>query len=325
MRQLLAVLIFASATSAVALELDMPADCVIGETCFLQQFADMDPGPGTVDPLCGAATYDGHKGTDIRLLSMEDIAADVAVLAMAPGRVLRVRDGVTDRLVTTDRDRQAAAGRECGNGIVMAHDGGFETQYCHLRMNSVAVKPGDRVASGDRLGAIGASGMAQFPHVHVAVRKDGVEIDPLTGRALGAGCGDDPSLAASLFKPAIARALAEGVTSVLALGLAGDVVDHAALTAHGPPPSATPSSGATVGWAWFSNLRLGDRIRLTVITPDGNILARQTTEPADRHKADYSAYAGKRGRPAPGGYRVSAELIRDGVPIFERSATVTIE
>ena len=186
---------------ALAVEFSLPADCSLGDTCFFQQFPDMAPGPAAVDPFCGSATYDGHKGVDLRIRSMADIKRSVPVVAVADGKVLRIRDGVVDRLVTTAADRRSVAGKECGNGIVIQHADGLETQYCHLRLGSVAVKPGETVKRGDVIGAIGASGMAQFPHVHLTVRLNGKIVDPFTGKPLSAGCTKDRANADPIFAP----------------------------------------------------------------------------------------------------------------------------
>ena len=69
-------------------------------------------------------------------------------------------------------------GRDCGNGVVIDHDDGWQTQYCHLRRGSVGVTRGQAVARGDRLGVVGMSGRTQFPHLHLSVRRDGAVIDP---------------------------------------------------------------------------------------------------------------------------------------------------
>ena len=118
-------------SAACALELALPAQCIIGKDCFIQQYPDMDAGPGASDPFCGSSTYDGHDGIDLRIPSMADVARGVAVVAMADGTVLRSRDGEPDHLVTSEADRVAVADKECGNGMIVDHGGGFEVQYCH--------------------------------------------------------------------------------------------------------------------------------------------------------------------------------------------------
>jgi hypothetical protein len=68
-------------------ELQWPVDCILGQDCFIQQFADHDAGAGAKDFSCGGATYDGHDGTDIRLRTTADAAKGVNVLAARGGVV----------------------------------------------------------------------------------------------------------------------------------------------------------------------------------------------------------------------------------------------
>ncbi len=309
---------------ALAAEISLPADCTLGENCFFQQFPDMAPGPAAVDPFCGSATYDGHKGVDLRVLSMVDIRRAVPVVAVADGKVLRIRDGVVDRLAITPEEQKAVAAEECGNGIVIQHADGLETQYCHLRRGSVAVAPGDMVKRGDVIGAVGASGMAQFPHVHLSVRRNGEAIDPITGRPLTAGCLKDMAAADPLFSPEVIGEIKNDGASLLAFGLAGEVLKHNTLVTQGPPATARSDSSLWIAWAWFINLHQGDQINYRVQGPDGNILLQQTSKAIDHSKATYSAYFGKSKSPAPGDYEVTVGLIRDGAAIIEKSKTVTV-
>lgn len=57
------------------------------------------------------------------------------VVAAAPGRVRGVRDGVSDASVR-DTGTEAVKDRECGNGVLIEHGDGWETQYCHLQRAS---------------------------------------------------------------------------------------------------------------------------------------------------------------------------------------------
>ena len=61
---------------------------------------------------------------------------------------------------------------------MIAHDQGWETQYCHLKQGSISVNAADTVQVGDVLGKIGLSGWTQFPHVYISVRHNGTRIDP---------------------------------------------------------------------------------------------------------------------------------------------------
>ena len=96
----------------------LPIACEIGRTCHVQNYVDVDPTPGAKDFTCGSRSYEKHTGTDFRVLSMADKRRGVAVLAAAPGKVLRVRDGAQDVSVR-ERSVGAVAGQECGNGVVV--------------------------------------------------------------------------------------------------------------------------------------------------------------------------------------------------------------
>ncbi|CAK7262052.1 MULTISPECIES: M23 family metallopeptidase [unclassified Shinella] len=321
----IAVVSLLSAAPAPALELGLPAQCELGKTCFMQQYPDMDAGAGVADPLCGSQSYDGHKGTDLRILSMKDMEKGYAVIAVADGKVLRVRDGEADHLVETEEDRARIAGKECGNGIVMQLAEGYEVQYCHLRKGSLAVRPGAEVRKGDRLGEVGSSGFAQFPHVHITLSHGGEPLDPLTGRKLSQGCTSTAPREASLFSPDIVEKLNLTRPDILASGLAGAPVDHQALVKEGPPPQVVASDRMFVAWAWFTNLGKGSTIRLVLKDGQGNTLVDYTSEPLDRDKATFSAFAGRKRTLPPGRYVVDVSVTRSDAVLRSASTAVTIE
>lgn len=301
-----------------------PVDCELGQTCFLQQMPDMDPGPGAADPYCGPATYDGHTGLDIRIRSMADIARGIPVVAMRAGIVQGVRDGEADRLVRTDGDRKAISDRECGNGVLIDHGEGAVTQYCHLRTGSVRVRKGQTVTRGQQLGEVGASGLAQFPHVHAELRIDGKPVDLMTGRRLDAGCDGDLANARPLLEENYAARLGDGDATLLDAGFAAGAVDHDALAETGAPPAPDGNANALTGWAWLANLRKGDRVRLRLEGPAGGVIADVTSKPMNRAKATWSAFAGKRGKPANGPHTLRIEVLRDGKAIRGAERTITI-
>ena len=88
-----------------------------------------------------------------------------------------LRDGIPGIAYTPARASELD-GKECGNGVVIAHDQSWETQYCHLKQGSISVKVGNTVQVGDVLGKIGLSGRTPFPHVHISVCHNGTRIDP---------------------------------------------------------------------------------------------------------------------------------------------------
>jgi murein DD-endopeptidase MepM/ murein hydrolase activator NlpD len=65
-----------------------------------------------------------------------------------------------------------------GNCVVVDHGQGLLTLYLHL--SEIKVKEGERVRRGQELGLSGASGRATGPHLHVAVRWQGVYLNPAT-------------------------------------------------------------------------------------------------------------------------------------------------
>lgn len=94
-----------------------------------------------------------HRGVDVA----GPIGADV--LAAADGRVTVARD---------NRDL-------CGLIVVIVHEPhGYRTVYCHL--SEIAVPPGDLVARGQRIGALGTTGQRAWPgyeHVHLELQRGG--------------------------------------------------------------------------------------------------------------------------------------------------------
>jgi murein DD-endopeptidase MepM/ murein hydrolase activator NlpD len=65
-----------------------------------------------------------------------------------------------------------------GNCVVLDHGQGLLTLYLHL--SEFKVKEGDKVTRGQELGLVGGTGRATGPHLHIAVRWQGVYIDPAT-------------------------------------------------------------------------------------------------------------------------------------------------
>ena len=214
-------------------ELTLPIGCEVGQTCFIQNYVDHDLSPGAQDYMCGAETNHGHNGTDFRLPSMAEQRAGIPVLAAADGQVLRTRDSMPDLSVRTLGSDQIK-GRECGNGVIVAHADGFESEYCHLARSSVRVKPGDLVKSGQVLGNVGLSGNTEFAHLHFTLRQNGKVIDPFAYGAPDGACGGGRSL----WNKDAAGALAYQPVAILNTGFAAHPVTAQQLEAGsiGPVP-----------------------------------------------------------------------------------------
>ena len=63
-----------------------------------------------------------------------------------------------------------------GNCVVIDHGQGLLTLYLH--MSKFSVKQGDDVSKGQEIGLSGGTGRATGPHLHLAVRWQGVYLDP---------------------------------------------------------------------------------------------------------------------------------------------------
>jgi len=289
--------------------LALPIDCEIGRSCIVQNYVDRDPGPEARDYRCGFLTYDGHKGTDIRVIDAEALRKGVAVLAAAPGRVRAVRDGMQDVSVRTI-GKAAIAGREAGNSVVIEHGDGWETQYGHMRKGSVAVRAGEIVTAGQKLGLVGLSGNTEFPHVHFEIRRDRNAVDPFTGAGAAEACGVGGR---ALWKSDALEALAYVATGALDAGIAGaaPVVGDGNVD-RGRTERFSSASAAAVFWVQIYGARADDVEEFRLVAPDGRVLSEHRDRIA-RNQAQWLAYAGSRRRetgwPA-GAYRGEYSLYR---------------
>lgn len=307
---------------AAAPVLQWPAACTAGEDCWVVNYVDTDPREGASrDFTCGGQTYDGHSGTDIAIRDWAALERSVDVLAAAAGRVLRTRDGVEDRDPTEEeRRRLLEENRGCGNGVLIEHEGGWQTLYCHMKRGSIAVRPGDSVEAGRKIGQVGQSGNAEFPHLHLDVTRGGEAVDPFTGAAAKEGCGHKGT---PLWAPGTGAGYEP--VSFYAAGFADRRPDFDRLRRDAGTPETLPAeAGALTFWVAFFGAAQGDRIRMEISGPDGKVFASEDiTQEKNRARQFYFIGRRARGGLAPGVYRGSAVLVRalpDGTRI-ERSIT----
>ncbi len=301
-----AVLSLASVAEAGDLRLDWPVDCTLGQDCHIQQYVDHDPGKGSRDFTCNGLSYDGHKGTDIALPSLRAMQAGVDVYAAASGVVIARRDGMADQYLT-EKNRNSIKGRECGNAVTLRHDDGWQTQYCHLKRGSVAVRKGDKVRPGHILGKIGLSGSTQFPHLHVSVRHNEKVVDPFAPKTARA-CTQNKN--AQLWR----KPVEYEAGGLIAIGFAPEVPSYDAVkTGDAGRAPLTQSAEAIVTWVYAFGSRAGDQLRVRISGPGGAKVF-ENTQTLEKPQAQYFRAAGSRlpnGLPR-GTYVTTAELFRKG-------------
>ena len=83
-------------------------------------------------------------------------------------------------VVATDAGTVSAVGHRGPGGLAVCvyHDWGLES--CAYHNSEVFVEVGERVADGQRIAAIGLTGVTSGPHVHWEARTNGVLVDPMT-------------------------------------------------------------------------------------------------------------------------------------------------
>jgi murein DD-endopeptidase MepM/ murein hydrolase activator NlpD len=119
------------------------------------------PRPTRITSTYGAArTFNGevtsrHLGTDF--------AGTVGAPVRAPARAV----------VALVADFYLA-----GHAVYLDHGGGLLTGYFHL--SRIDVAPGDTVAAGQRIGAVGRSGRVTGPHLHWIARYGDLTVDPMS-------------------------------------------------------------------------------------------------------------------------------------------------
>lgn len=265
--------------------LNPPIDCDLGTDCFVQQYVDHDPSGKSMDFRCSNLSYNTHQGTDFALRSLEQMRRGVNVIAAAPGTVRATRDGMEDRLFRTG-DSARLSGRECGNGVMVDHGGGWTTQYCHLKRGSIQVSKGDRVRKSTVLGQVGLSGRTQFPHVHLTVRKDGEVVDPF-----------DPDGTITCNAPSTQTLWQTPVPyrpgGVLTVGFADAVPRFDDVKAGRAAAATLPvDAPALVIFGYAFGGKAGDQMRLQITGPQGAFMDETVT--LDKNQAQFFRAVGKR-------------------------------
>lgn len=296
--------------------LDWPVDCVAGKTCFIEDYFDADPTQGRQsDFACGINSRDGHRGTDIALLSFDALETGVAVVAAAPGRVVNIRDGMEDdRLM-----RGVTAQNACGNAVLLDHGEGWQTLYCHLRLGSVRVSQGQDIPSGTPLGLVGLSGQTNHPHLHLTVLHKGQAVDPFDPEPDGS-C---ETASQGLWKTA---PVYYG-TGLVTAGFSDRVPSFEEVRTGAARIEDGHRTAPLVVYAFAAHAEHGDILQIEARAPDGLVIFRQRSLLRDPQVSTMRAY----GKKAPssgwkaGDYLGEVTLFRNDTVIAHRFAHLSIK
>lgn len=317
--------LFLYGANGQAFELGMPVGCRYGTECFIQNYVDWGNIGEARDYTCGLLTYNRHDGTDFRLKNKKQMEDGVAVLAAAEGIVKAIRDGEEDRLMKYAPPEELK-NKECGNGIVVTHAEGWETQYCHLKKHSVQVTVGQKVKKGETIAQVGLSGQTTFPHVHLTVRHESTFMDPFTGQPVRKGaCGGGAP--APLWDASTRQQLAYIPTALLNMGFSdSEISAETAAEGYVQPHTMPVSVRKIIMWADMLGIQVGDQLVMDITGPDGNVVA-AGNKVLPEAKAYYFQYIGKKlHQPLKkGNYRATFIIQRNQQVVAKEQKTLIVE
>lgn len=347
-------------------KLIIPIDCEYNNNCYIQNYFDIDASSNYQDYKCKKLSYDTHKGVDFRLLDIVQLQNGVNALAAADGKVLRTRNSEQDYLyyyfVNKNQDikntnkynkleNKILNNKECGNGIVISHiinNKEYNTQYCHLKQNSITIKPGDIVKAGDIIGQVGMSGKTEFPHLHISIQETNnnkiTHLDPFTGKSASENpiCykqdkfdinnTNNKTFKNSLWSKNTLDKLIYIPTALLNFYLTDNIPD--ALAARGFADNYNiyrknkldKNSDKFVFWTDIMGVYKNDIIKYKLINTENNKIIFTYDDIVKQNYVQYFSYTGKNFDNKDfylGKYLASIELIRDDIIIFNKQITVT--
>ena len=233
--------------------------------------------------------------------------------------MMGTRNSVDDVLYTA-KNATNFKGKECGNGLVIRHEYGWETQYCHMKKGSVQVKTGEIFEAGRVLGQIGLSGHTQFPHVHLSVRKDGKIVDPFDPDG-NITCGE-PDEDALWNEPLPYRA-----DAVLYAAFADHVAAFGDVKSGRDAAQNLPVGAPVIVIFGFGfGAKKGDKMRLILEGPTGIMLDK--TVLIKKNKAQLFRAIGKRLAKDSWPTEIyfgSISLVRDGYVISTEKTKIAVE
>lgn len=257
--QIIALFFFAIVFSskANAIELRFPVACKLMDNCWITNHVDLNRRTGErEDYMCGKKLTDNNKSTHISLKSRSSVESNIPVIAAANGTV-KIAQNI---------------GGFCGVRVLIEHEKGWESNYCHLNPSTLQVKKGQIVKPGQIIGSIGMSGKTQWPHLSYALLRNDMVFDPFSGKTPLEGCsGYSNPLWGGGINPIYEPAQVTSIGFNFGTISSKTIMDGAAKSATAMK-SQTPQISL---WVMMMNIQKGDEITLKVIEPSGRILNEQ--------------------------------------------------
>jgi len=283
--------IYLHAEEIRSIELTTPVDCSNAK-CFIQRMPDQQLGSDYKDYRCESFSSNGYASTDIRVKRASELVKRIPVVASLSGVVDGIRDGMPDGIFTGDK-AVFIKGKECGNGVYLAHDNGLKTQYCHLRKGSVKVSKGERVEAGQKLAEMGLSGKTNFPHLEFRLIKNTKAIDPFNGKLIESGCSSDVNN--SLWKDKNIEGINLATTHLVSAGFSSKVPSLPGVVLGLYDKRSIPiNSKALLFWVEVSGIEKGDVEEFSIAYPDGSFMLRNISKPHKNGRVLYLGYSGKK-------------------------------
>ena len=265
---------------------------------------DADPDQTqNVDFTCGPRTYRHHNGIDIAVRDLRTADQSVFVVAAADGEVVFASAPHVDRGFVPN-----AGTPECGNAVIIRHDQGWETRYCHLKQDSVPVRKGNIVKAGQMIGEVGYSGSTTWPHLGFTVRRNKKPFDPFSGRTQLEGCGLDPK--PLWIKP---EAFPYQPFAIINLGFSVVPPNPAVIDTGVEKLERAPTNIPHLHFYVTSlGLQDGDRMELNIFDPENREMAYQSFVIEESETKAFHTITAKRGNGVwePGIYRATVILKR---------------
>jgi len=314
----------ATTYAAATISIGSPLDCDYGKNCFIQNYMDMNTLPGPLDYKCNHASFDTLNGTDIRIIDYVQMHRGVKVLAVASGTVTAIRN-TEDDFLFKDFGANMIKNKECGNGVVIDHGNGYESQYCHMAKSSVIVQVGQHVNRGDALGLIGMSGMTEFPHVHLGIRKDHIAIDPFTSLAASnhySCAANDTTPKQPLWDADTLKKFTYLNAAIINFHVTGKIPNQDSARLGSFREDSIPlNAPVVILWADLIHLNKGDTLNFSITAIATGKIVFATSGTINQDYAQYFVYAGKESaelKLVKGAYNAEITVVRAGKNIAQQ-------